>query len=358
MYALANAKPLSDEQCCHLRSTDTQTLTSCSSTTDVPPSQVYRLALSCVLLATDPLPSAQNRPEGRSKLSSLVKRLSLNYSQTQPSTSPPSSRPFSFLGRGLKKTATPPVLTSDETGSPHADFLNYKANIPGADAKRPLTKEFLRKFRQRMSRIYDGKRAPLRGSDPKIVYQLAVFSNQVMKKKPFKDQVALYSTVAFLAYEFLRFCGYEAFQTPMSYVQVLRDEAIDCLRYECSATSETRDVIDEFVAYAQYVQSITQTSEQLTQGEDLSTEGTLGHAITKLNSAVLERGPPAHILPTSLTRFPQKSASLSNLPGHVNSNEQLISWVRIIFHVDRLEHELMVKELSVTCTPKVGLHLS
>ncbi|RKP11004.1 hypothetical protein THASP1DRAFT_27249 [Thamnocephalis sphaerospora] len=322
----------------------------------VKPAEVYRAVLCCALLAVAPAASPRTRSETRLSLRGLSKRFSLGPADAQArALTLPMPRPSSMFSLTLTKSAAAAISSPVENPTPLTVALDHRGGIPGGDSTRPLTKEFLRRFRHRLSKIAGGKVAPLSVSDPAIVGRLATFAATTMKRQSFKDRMSQSSTVAFLAYEFLQYCGLPAARDPFPFVRVLRDEAIDCLRYECAPSADISVMVDQFVDYTQYVQKLVQSSELDPEKGDVDGLTSPTKRQGMMSATLPERGARARLRPSLTVSGDRESSASAAASGPLRDSEGLIEWTRAVFHVDRLEHAMVTKELMVTCTPKAGI---
>jgi hypothetical protein len=339
-----------------------------------PPARVtmevaYRAALRCALLAAASSPMSvharqqQTEPtQSRLTLRNLSKRLGLNINSevrpSSPMSKPLVTLPFTSLRNSLTSRSPlskekrksysegriPPVLplstsSTSDTAISDGDEQNVsyqRIDIPGGDLSKPLTKAFLRRFRARLAKIADRKTAPLDTSELVIIEQLTKFVVDVMKQRAFKDRMQQCSTVAFLGTEFLIFCGQPAIEYPYQFIRVLRDEAIDCLRHQCVSSPETLASIEQFNAYADYVRETTEKAAQNTSG--------MRRKPSRIVRPYSESFGKFDVLPSS--PYGDHQMTLYDVDG-------LVGWIHKIFKVDPLENDLSIRELQLTCTPKV-----
>ncbi|KAI9594161.1 hypothetical protein BDF19DRAFT_446142 [Syncephalis fuscata] len=332
----------------------------------------YRAALRCALLAAAPAqtPAASRGTHSTSiqsklKLRHFSKRLGLSISsEVRPSSLSKSlvALPFSSLRNSqqppISKSSpvldekrasydgsyTSPVLPLPATASGEADSHDQaqqpaqRVDIPGGDPTKPLIKAFLRRFRARLAKVADKKAAPLSTSEPVIIEQLAKFVVNVMKQRAFKDRMQQCSTVAFLGTEFLIYCGQPAIENPYKFIRVLRDEAVDCLRYQCVSSPEILIAIDQFNAYTDYVQRTAQVTANKAQ--------TARRKPSRIVRPYSESFGKVEILPPS---------PYGNYRQTLCDTDGLVEWTHRVFQVDSLENDLSVRELQLTCTPKSGV---
>jgi hypothetical protein len=269
-----------------------------------PPSKItreelYRYVLRCALLNTEMI--------GRSGGTAV--------SGMTPPISPNPAHSIHASG------AAAAVLLSSRKAERVNAFLSELLHPPApiGDPKYLLSREFLRKFRKRFTRISEGKRAALAISDPNIVRQLTLFATGTMKQQSFKDTMAKNSTVAFLGAEFLRFCGEAAILNPLPYVRVLTDEAIDCLKYECVGLPYVAAMVKQFETYSQDMARKAQEQQD----------------------ADREAGVP------SSSHTPQEV--------YFHDSDGLVAWVRQVLEIDLEEHEKTARLSRAACTPKATI---
>jgi hypothetical protein len=275
--------------------------------------ELYHYVLRCALLNTDAIGQAG---------------MSVAGGQSQSPTRPQFSSDLTPSSNSYHPTSWN-LSTSQKVNAFLSDFLQQTSSSSN-DPTQTLSKDFLRKFRKRFSRIYEGKRNALSSSDPRIAYTLTNFVVTTMKSQAFKDRMSRNSTVAFLMSEFVNYAGEVGLLQSMIYVQVLAYESIDCLKYECVGIPHVTAMIKQFEDYLRAINTQTQpdANEPATIGS-LPKHGGSNHR----SSADIASSEPSEV--------------------YFHDRDGLVTWTRQVLGVSMEEHERTARSLRASCTPKV-----
>ncbi|KAI9591169.1 hypothetical protein BDF19DRAFT_456043 [Syncephalis fuscata] len=286
------------------------------STIEDPANALYRYVLRCALLNTEAIGQAgvavaNNAPQHHSPTRPQFASDSLQASSGQ--------RPVSWN-----------ISPSQRVNAFLSDLLQQASSSSHNDPSQVLTKDFLRKFRKRFTRIYEGKRNALSSSDPRIAYTLTNFAVTTMKSQTFKDRMSRNSTVAFLMSEFVNYAGEVGLLQPMAYIQVMANESIDCLKYECIGIPYVGAMIKQYEDYMREMNAQTQSDNDTASAPSSGPSNSNGRRISESDHA-----------DTSEVYF--------------HDRDGLVSWTRQVLGVSVEDHERTARSLRASCTPKAAV---